>query len=191
MFHRLLPLMMLALASLPSSAGAGDWTQFRGPGGLGISDEKGIPVNWSSTENIAWKVDLPGPGSSCPIVVRDRVYLTCYTGYGLEPAKGDPAELRRLQTDRHLQSEIGPADGLASHQDAVTTIHANTRSQFLKRKLNGLDQVEALLKKADEEFIRKTPSRITDRTQPTLPQTGRNARCPCNSGRKYKQCCGR
>ncbi|HLQ47256.1 MAG TPA: PQQ-binding-like beta-propeller repeat protein, partial [Planctomycetaceae bacterium] len=72
-----------------------EWTQFRGPGGLGISTEKGLPVKWSSQENIAWKTDLPGPGASSPIVVRDRVYLTCYTGYGLEPNKGDQKDLAR------------------------------------------------------------------------------------------------
>jgi hypothetical protein len=74
---------------------AGDWTQFRGPGGLGVSDEKGTPVKWSFTDNIAWKAELPGPGSSSPIVVGQRVYLTCYTGYGLEPSKGDQKELLR------------------------------------------------------------------------------------------------
>ena len=67
------------------SATAGDWMQFRGPGGLGISDEKNTPVKWGTGENIAWQVDLPGPGASSPIVVGDRVFVTCYTGYGLAP----------------------------------------------------------------------------------------------------------
>src|SRR4029077_2212618 len=74
---------------------AGDWVQFRGPGGQGISDEKSLPVKWSSTENIAWQVELPGPGASCPIVVKDRVYLTSYTGYGLDGAVGEQKDLRR------------------------------------------------------------------------------------------------
>ena len=80
---------------LSTAAFGGDWTQFRGPGGLGISDEKGTPVKWSSTENITWKAELPGPGASSPIVVGNRVYLTSYTGYGLEPAKGEQSELKR------------------------------------------------------------------------------------------------
>lgn len=83
------------VASLVLPICAGDWTQFRGPHGLGISDETGIPIKWSATENIAWKVDLPGPGASSPIVVGDRVYLTSYSGYGLEPDKGDPKNLKR------------------------------------------------------------------------------------------------
>ena len=83
------------MAFLSTAAFGGDWTQFRGPGGLGISDEKGTPVNWSSTDNIAWKAELPGPGSSSPIVVGNRVFLTCYSGYGLEPSQGEQKELVR------------------------------------------------------------------------------------------------
>ena len=44
-----------------------DWTQFRGPGGLATSDEKGLPLLWSSDENVAWKAELPGLGTSSPV----------------------------------------------------------------------------------------------------------------------------
>jgi outer membrane protein assembly factor BamB len=86
----LVPTFLIAL-----SAVAADWPQFRGPGGSGISGETGLPATWSSTENIVWRTKLPGPGSSSPIVVGKRVYLTCYTGYGLEPGEGDMDELMR------------------------------------------------------------------------------------------------
>ncbi|MCA9215464.1 MAG: PQQ-binding-like beta-propeller repeat protein [Planctomycetales bacterium] len=59
-----------------------DWPQFRGPGGLGVSDETGLPLNWSDEENIAWRRELPGFGSSSPITLGDRIYVTCYSGYG-------------------------------------------------------------------------------------------------------------
>lgn len=89
-------------------ASGGDWMQFRGPHGLGVSDDKDVPVKWSATENIAWQADLPGPGASSPIVVGDKVYLTCYTGYGIEPAKGADKDLRRhlLCFDRHSGKEL-------------------------------------------------------------------------------------
>ncbi len=94
-------LIVLAWLSSASAFGA-DWAQFRGPGGMGVSDEKNLPTHWSSSENIVWKVDLPGLGSSSPIVVGDRVFLTCYSGYGLEPNAGDQKNLRRhlLSFDR-------------------------------------------------------------------------------------------
>ncbi len=80
---------------LPSLATAADWTGFRGPTGQGTSEEKGLPVKWSSTENIVWKVDLPGPGASSPIVVGDKVFVTAYSGYGLKANEGDQKDLRR------------------------------------------------------------------------------------------------
>ena len=81
-----------------------DWRQFRGPGGEGISLEKGLPFHWSSDKNIAWKTKLPGPGASSPIVTGDRVFITCYSGYGLGAKDSENMEdLRRhvLCVDRH------------------------------------------------------------------------------------------
>lgn len=80
-----------------ASMGA-DWLQFRGPGGLGISADKGLPVEWSAEKNIIWKVKLPGAGASCPVVKGDRVFVTCYSGYGLDTK--DPGDMNDLR--RHL-----------------------------------------------------------------------------------------
>ncbi len=86
--------LCLVLGLLP--AGAGDWPGFRGPHGDGISEEKGLPVKWGDRENLVWKVDLPGPGASSPVLVGDRVFVTCYTGYGVsEQDRGELADLRR------------------------------------------------------------------------------------------------
>jgi outer membrane protein assembly factor BamB len=59
---------------------AEDWPRFRGPRGNGVSGESTLPIKWGPKENIAWKVELPGPGSSSPIVLGDRVFVTCFTG---------------------------------------------------------------------------------------------------------------
>ena len=67
------------MAREPTTA---DWTQFRGPGGLGSSDETGLSVVWDDSKNLAWKTPLPGYGASSPIVLGDRIYLTCYSGFG-------------------------------------------------------------------------------------------------------------
>ena len=55
---------------------ADNWPGWRGPSGDGISAGKGIPTKWSSTENIAWKIAVPGEGHSSPIVWGDKVFLT-------------------------------------------------------------------------------------------------------------------
>ncbi len=74
-------------------AGA-DWTRFRGPDGSGVSDQTGLPTTWSATENVAWKTALPGFGSSSPIVVGEKIFLTCYSGYGFDNEEpGDQKDL--------------------------------------------------------------------------------------------------
>ena len=78
---------------------AADWPRFRGPNGSGISDEKGLPLDWSATKNIIWKAELPGRGGSSAIVWQDRVYVTAYSGYGL--TKADPWS-NKDNLQRHL-----------------------------------------------------------------------------------------
>lgn len=75
--HRLHGLGCAALVLFPFSlALAGDWPQWRGPQGDGTSDEKGLPIQWSTTENVAWKVALPEAGNSTPIVWKEHVFVT-------------------------------------------------------------------------------------------------------------------
>lgn len=70
--------------ALASQASMGDWDRFRGPNGSGIaSDAKNLPVEFSPTKNLKWKAELPGPGSSSPIIVGNRVFVSCWSGYGL------------------------------------------------------------------------------------------------------------
>jgi hypothetical protein len=63
---------------------------------MGVSEAANLPVTWSAQENVAWKTPLPGPGSSSPIIVGGRVFLTCYTGYNVpgQPG-GSPDQLAR------------------------------------------------------------------------------------------------
>src|SRR5438105_3423730 len=56
-FHRV-TLFALAVCVFTSRGFAADWTQFRGPGGLGVSAETGLPAKWSSKENIAWNTAM-------------------------------------------------------------------------------------------------------------------------------------
>jgi outer membrane protein assembly factor BamB len=52
------------------------WPQFRGPGARGIAEGSALPDRWSTTENVAWKVPVPGTGWSSPIVAGDRIFVT-------------------------------------------------------------------------------------------------------------------
>ncbi len=70
------------VASLPVLAG--DWPGFRGPAGTGVSDETGLPTNWSKTENVKWRIALPADGNSSPIVSNGRVFVTSASSDGKE-----------------------------------------------------------------------------------------------------------
>ena len=63
-------------AIMASAARAEEWPAWRGPRGDGTSTEAGVPLEWSSTENVAWKTPIPGTGHSSPVVWGDRVYVT-------------------------------------------------------------------------------------------------------------------
>jgi outer membrane protein assembly factor BamB len=55
---------------------AEDWPCFRGPGRQGISQEKGVPTQWSAASNIRWRTEIAGEGWSSPIVFGERVFIT-------------------------------------------------------------------------------------------------------------------
>ncbi|MEZ6133531.1 MAG: PQQ-binding-like beta-propeller repeat protein [Pirellulaceae bacterium] len=85
------------LVSHANLATAEDWPRFRGTNGSGVaSDEVSVPTTWNPDQNLKWKTPLPGGGVSSPIVVGGRVFVTCYSGYGLNrDAPGDLKDLKR------------------------------------------------------------------------------------------------
>src|SRR5688572_12333143 len=72
------------------AAPANNWPQFRGPGALGVADHPNLPDCWSTNENVAWKIEVPGRGWSAPIVWGDKVFVTAVTSEGEmeSPKKG-------------------------------------------------------------------------------------------------------
>jgi outer membrane protein assembly factor BamB len=65
-----------ALILSQAVATAQEWPEFRGPLAQGHSAERGLPVEWSETRNIAWKVPVAGLGWSSPVIANGRVWLT-------------------------------------------------------------------------------------------------------------------
>ena len=84
-------LLALFLCSVPNtSLLSADWPRFRGPAGDGVSSDANIPKKWSDTNNLKWKLKLPGKGFSSPIVVGEYVFVTCFSDAG-----GDLSNLKR------------------------------------------------------------------------------------------------
>jgi outer membrane protein assembly factor BamB len=94
---------------------AANWPQWRGPSGLGVSSESGLPTAWSGGDNIAWSAALAGLGSSSPIVWGDQVVVTSQVGR--LPLSGDsyPALAR---DEAALVSREKPIGGRRETSDA-------------------------------------------------------------------------
>lgn len=107
---RVLTVIALTGAVCAGTIHAGDWSRFRGPNGSGVSPDKAAPpVKWSDSENLVWKLELPGPGLSSPIVVGERVFVTAWSGYGIDRRDpGDQENLKRhtVCVDRKTGKEL-------------------------------------------------------------------------------------
>lgn len=77
---RILLLLFPLIAVRPLQAE--NWPSFRGPQGTGVSMEKALPVTWTATKNLVWRVSLPDRGNSTPVVWHDRVFVSQATDEG-------------------------------------------------------------------------------------------------------------
>ena len=80
-FSHLLAAAAAAFGISTASAKAADWTGFRGPNGQAVSDDRGLPTKWSTTEGLRWKADLPGRGLSNPVIANGKVIVTACSGF--------------------------------------------------------------------------------------------------------------
>lgn len=76
--------LIIALSCIwaANSALAENWPQWRGPENDGISHETDLPVTWSKTEGVMWRLPLPGPAGATPVVWEDSIFLTSATPSG-------------------------------------------------------------------------------------------------------------
>jgi len=106
-------LAVAGLSFLSQKAAAGNWPQWRGPDGSGISNEKNLPSEWSPTKNIKWKTPIDGRSHSSPIVWGNRVFLT--TAVEGEAVPGAKAVKHTLEGDKDFV-----------HPDSVGADHKHT-----------------------------------------------------------------
>jgi outer membrane protein assembly factor BamB len=67
---------LILLVTSSAIACADEFPQFRGVDGSGIVRDQKIPTSWSTDENMAWKIDLPGAGWSQPVIWGERLFVT-------------------------------------------------------------------------------------------------------------------
>ncbi len=107
--NQLRVVVFLAVVAL---CGGADWLQFRGTDNTGCSQESGLPTEFADGKNVAWKVELPGRGPASPIVVGDRIIVTCSSGaredrlhvVALNTSDGSSVWHRQLWATGHTQA---------------------------------------------------------------------------------------
>ena len=82
-----------------------DWPQFRGPTGQGHSTEAGLPVEWSETQNVAWKVPVSG-GWSSPVIAGGRVWVTAVNANRNRRGEDSVVSLRLIGLDAASGREV-------------------------------------------------------------------------------------
>jgi outer membrane protein assembly factor BamB len=140
----------LTLSALAALSAADQWPQFRGARAGWVDDDPALPDTWSETENVAWKIDIPGAGWSSPIVWDDHIFVT---------ASITNAEERRAEKglydpgDEHGSTKAG-----GEHRFVVYDVDFRTGKIRWQRELfRGVPGVQRHIKNS---FASETP--VTD-----------------------------
>ena len=76
-------ILLLAVFTVLTNGFADNWQQWRGKHNDGISQETNAPIEWSQTENVKWRLPLPGEAAATPVVWEDKIFLTSAEGDAL------------------------------------------------------------------------------------------------------------
>ena len=104
MSKRFLAFVSIGCLAFVVTVSAENWPAWRGPLANGVSGEKGLPIKWSTTENIAWKLAMPSRSGATPIIWGDHIFLNVATAlatgdlelWAVDRKKGEPIWKRPL-----------------------------------------------------------------------------------------------
>src|SRR5215471_12284176 len=100
--HLLSLCLLTGCLAASTMAAEQQWPQFRGPRGDGTSLAQDVPVSWGETNNIEWKVEVPGRGRSSPVVLNGRIWLTTALEQGTKRVTISHDD---MQTTEHVSLE--------------------------------------------------------------------------------------
>ena len=129
-------LILVVLVSATTVLSA-NWPAWRGPNGDGVSTEKNLPIKWSPTENIAWKLALPQWSGATPVIWGDMIFLNVAEADGdalslwaVNRAKGEVLWKKPLSTGNNKQRKQNMSS--PSPVTDGTTVWVMTGTGFLK-----------------------------------------------------------
>ena len=146
----LLATVGLTVLTLAGVSASDRWPQFRSSDAGVAADHPDLPDTWSETENVVWKVDIPGLGWSSPVVWGNHIFITSAISAGEEPqpVKGlyDPGDLH------------GKRDAVASQRWMVYDIDLRTGAVRWERELR--EAMPTIKRHLKASFSSETP--VTD-----------------------------
>ncbi len=86
---------LTAIAAFPADGAADrdqNWPQWRGPRGTGAAPTANPPTTWSETQNVKWKVKIPGSGTASPVVWGNQVFIQTAVPTGKKAAADESAK---------------------------------------------------------------------------------------------------
>jgi outer membrane protein assembly factor BamB len=121
-----------------------NWPQWRGPLGTGISSEKGLPTEWSTKQNIAWRAELAGLGVSSPIVWGNQVFVTYQIGAGTLRQGRHPTFVQEGNPADAGETPLGGARPQAADEKisfAVAAFRTTDGRQLWEHKIDSVGKV--------------------------------------------------
>ena len=136
---------------------ADNWPHWRGPLASGVSKEEKLPVKWSDTENVTWKVPVNGLGISSPIVWGNLVIVTSQAGSGT--VRQGP---RLVQGGNPLEAGERPLGDATSGDGKVTFLVTALDRNTGRRTWEFELPAEGPLPAVHEKHNLASPSPVTD-----------------------------
>jgi len=176
------PLVGLLVTGSAEASFDRSWPQWRGPLANGVAPHADPPIEWNETKNVKWKINLPGFGSSTPIIWGDRIFISTAIAKSTPAGRGRPNESHRFallcldrQTGKTLWQKVAreetPHEG--HHQDhgfasaSPVTDGEHVLAYFGSRGLYCFD-LEGALKWAKDFGDMRTRNGFGEGASPTL-----------------------
>ena len=150
MRHSVIVTVGLTLLALTGVSATDQWPQFRGSQAGVADDDSALPDTWSETENVVWKVSIPGQSWSSPVVWDDHIFVTSAISSGAEPAP-----VRGLSDPT---AENGRMKSSAVHRWMVYDVDFRTGKIRWERELHG--EPPSILRHIRNSYASETP--VTD-----------------------------